>query len=108
MAGMAYYARIKCVMIENHDLFVRVLTPTLTLQMHRYQFSICEEDHDLQEMIKQGDVIVYQATHGRSTVWECYTTRTCLSHRYKQQRIQGADWAFNFHYARHIGITIAP
>jgi hypothetical protein len=95
-------------MIENYDLFVLVPTPTLTLRSFRYQSSICKEDHDLQEMIHQGDLIAYLFSRGTSTVWECYTTRTCLSHRPKRQRIQRADRGIHVHYARNFGIAIAP
>jgi hypothetical protein len=104
MAGEAYCALIKCVVIETDNPFIQVITPTLTLTQKRDPDIDLEEDHD----IMKGDfrsMIHYEC----SIVYRTVTDQQCeillrllanLPRRPKRQRIQRADRGFRSHYTR--------
>ena len=104
MAGEAYCALIKCVVIETDNSFIHVITPTLTLTQNDL-----EEDHDtlkgdFRRMIHYEYFIVYRTVPDQ----QCEILLRLLANlprRPKRQRIQRADRGFRFHYARQSGVA---
>jgi hypothetical protein len=104
MAGEAYCALIKCVVIETDNSFIPVITPTLTLTQKRDPDIDLEEDHDtlngdFRRMIHYEYSIVYRTV----TDQQCEILLRLLANlprRPKRQRIQRADRGFRFHYVR--------